>query len=91
VTENLLNQVRLLLGDVLGLGPRASQLTAKTALLGSLPELDSMAVATILAAMEERFSIAIDDSQISADVFQTLGSLTDFVQSHLADIGAAAK
>jgi acyl carrier protein len=89
VTEDLLNQVRQLLGDVLGLGPRGAHLTAETALLGSLPELDSMAVATILAAMEERFGIAIDDSQISADIFQTLGSLTDFVQSYFANQGAA--
>jgi acyl carrier protein len=91
VTESLLNQVRLLLGDVLGLGPRASALTAQTALLGSLPELDSMAVATILAAMEERFGIVLDDSQISADIFQTLGSLTAFVRAHLADTSAAAE
>jgi acyl carrier protein len=91
VTENLLNQVRLLLGDVLGLGARAGALTAQTALLGSLPELDSMAVATILAALEERFGIVLDDSQISADVFQTLGSLTTFVQGQLADMSAAAE
>jgi acyl carrier protein len=85
VTENLLNQVRQLLGDVLGLGPRATDLTAETALLGSLPELDSMAVATVLTAMEDRFGMAIDDSLISADIFETLGSLSAFVQSHMPE------
>jgi acyl carrier protein len=77
--EELLSQVRLLLGQVLGLGPRADQLDADTALLGSLPELDSMAVATILTAIEDRFGIVIDESQISADIFETLGSLSQFV------------
>jgi acyl carrier protein len=89
VTEDLLNQVRQLLGDVLGLGPRAAQLTAETALLGKLPELDSMAVATILAAIEERFSITIDDSEVSADIFQSLRSLTQFVQANLDYQGTA--
>jgi acyl carrier protein len=90
VTEDLLNQVRQLLGDVLGLSARAADLTADTALLGSLPELDSMAVATVLTAMEDRFGITIDDSLISADIFETLGSLSAFVQSHVPDRSYAA-
>ncbi len=90
VKEDLVGDVRQLLGQVLGLGPRADQLTAETALLGSLPELDSMAVATILTAVEERFGILIDDNLISAGIFETLGSLSAFVDDHLSAQGAAA-
>jgi acyl carrier protein len=88
--EDLMSDVRHLLGHVLGLGNRAAQLEAGTALLGSLPELDSMAVATILTAIEERFGILIDDNNISADIFETLGSLTQFVGGHLRTESATA-
>jgi hypothetical protein len=44
-------------------------------LLGSLPELDSMAVVTLIGALEEHFGIMVDDDDISASTFATLGSL----------------
>ena len=50
-----------------------------TLLLGHLPELDSMAVVTVITSIEEEFDIVIEDDEISADVFESLGSLTDFV------------
>jgi len=74
-----LDQVKTLLIDVLGLGPAGQSLNADSPLLGSLPELDSMAVVTLIGALEEQFGIAIDDDDISASTFATLGSLADFV------------
>jgi acyl carrier protein len=71
--------VKNILTEVLGLGQRGAALTADTALLGGLPELDSMAVATVLTALEEKFDILIDDGELSAETFDTLGSLTQFV------------
>jgi acyl carrier protein len=50
-------------------------------LLGSLPELDSMAVVSVMGALEEHFDIAISDDDISASTFETLGSLAAFVAS----------
>jgi acyl carrier protein len=78
-----LEQVRSLLGEVLQLGERKNQLQPSTPLLGSLPELDSMAVATVIAGMEERFGIMIEDDEIDAEVFRTVGTLTDFVDRKL--------
>jgi acyl carrier protein len=86
----LIDEMRQLLGEVLGLKDRAALLTADTELLGSLPELDSMAVATVLAAIEERFGVTIDDSQMSAEIFTTLGHLTDFLATLLPARGTAA-
>lgn len=74
-----LDQVKTLLIDVLDLGPAGQSLSADSPLLGSLPELDSMAVVTLIGALEEQFGIAIDDDDISASTFATLGSLADFV------------
>jgi acyl carrier protein len=58
-------------------------LTENTRLLGALPELDSMAVVTILTAFEENFGFAIDDDEISADTFATFGTLAEFVERKL--------
>lgn len=77
-------QVRSVLRDTLQLGARGDKLTRSTALLGSLPELDSMAVITVIGALEERFGISVDDDDISAETFATLGSLADFVDQKLS-------
>jgi acyl carrier protein len=61
-------------------------LTADTALLGSLPELDSMAVVNLLLALEEHFGITVDDDEISARHFATVGTLSGFVQAKLAGV-----
>jgi acyl carrier protein len=74
-----LEEVKNLLIDVLNLGPAGQALTADSPLLGSLPELDSMAVVTLIGALEEHFGIVVDDDDISASTFATLGSLAGFV------------
>ena len=77
-------EVRNILAQSLQLGARADQLSADSPLLGAIPELDSMAVVMILTAMEELFGFSVDDDEISADTFQTLGTLTTFVEQKLA-------
>lgn len=76
--------VKTILSQTLQLGPRIDALTMESPLLGALPELDSMAVVSILTALEEYFGFSVDDDEISADTFATLGSLTNFVESKLA-------
>lgn len=79
-----LNEVRNILTDVLNLGAAGETLTADSPLLGSLPELDSMAVVSLIGALEEHFGIMVDDDEISASTFETLGSLAAFVAGKLA-------
>ena len=79
-----LEDVRDLLTDVLNLGPAGKALTAESPLLGAIPELDSMAVVSVIAALEDRFGIVIDDDDISASTFETLGSLAAFVEQKAA-------
>ena len=75
-----LNEVRNIVTDVLNLGAAGASLDAGSPLLGSLPELDSMAVVSLIGALEEQFGIMVDDDEISASTFATLGSLAAFVQ-----------
>jgi acyl carrier protein len=51
-----------------------------TRLLGEIAELDSMALLGLLTRVEERFDVRIDDSRIEAAIFETVGSLTRFVE-----------
>lgn len=75
--------VKQILAQTLQIGPRADALTARSPLLGALPELDSMAVIGILTTLEEHYGFVVEDDEISADTFATLGSLTTFVEQKL--------
>lgn len=63
------------------LGPSypPSFFTERTPLLGSIPELDSMAVVGILTAIEEELGITIPDDEISAETFATFADLESFI------------
>lgn len=78
-----LEEVKNIVADVLSLGAARSTMDAHSGLLGSVPELDSMAVVNLIAALEDHFGILVDDDEISASTFETLGTLARFVQQKL--------
>ena len=78
---NLLTEVNKVLDNVLSLGGRGMQFNPDTPLLGAIPELDSMAVVTLINGMEDRFGVSVDDDEISGDTFASVGSLLAFVQA----------
>lgn len=80
-----IDQVKAVLGQTLNLDGRDRSFTAATPLFGSLPELDSMAVLQVIMALEERFGMTIDDDDVTAETFETVGSLTAFVDRKLGD------
>jgi acyl carrier protein len=75
--------VKAVVVETLGVEDRADALDATTPLLGSMPELDSMAVLELMLELEQRFGITIEGEDISAEVFETLASLAEFVDSKL--------
>jgi acyl carrier protein len=79
------DQVKALLNEVLQLGGRSDNWDLDTPLLGSVQELDSMAVVGIITALEEDFGLTIADDEIDGNVFATLGSLIAFVEQKLAE------
>jgi acyl carrier protein len=76
---NNLELIKTILRDTLNLGDRADRLTAESPLLGGLPEFDSMAVVSVVTMIEDQLGVSVDDDELSADVFATVGSLADFV------------
>ena len=79
----MLQDVKQVIGDALQLGDRTDLLEADTRLLGNIPELDSMAVVVVITALEEHFGFIVDDDEISADTFATVGTLWSFVDQKL--------
>lgn len=75
------DHVRSILDDILGIGPeRAAALDHESGLFGTIPELDSMAVANLLTEMEDRLDIVIDDDEIEGEIFETFGGLVRFAK-----------
>ena len=80
----LLDEVKTVVGRALQLGNRVQGMNESSALLGAIPELDSIAVVNVITALEEHFDITVADDEIGAAAFETLGSLTRFVEGKLA-------
>jgi len=81
---NTLDTIRTVLIDTLELTQQPADLQRDTPLFGALPELDSFGVVQLVAEVEERFDITIDDDEFGAELFETVGTLTDFVDAKRA-------
>lgn len=75
--------VKAVVVSSLGVEERADAIDADTPLLGSLPELDSMAVLVLVHDLEQEFGITVEDEDLSADIFDSLRSLATFVDRKL--------
>jgi acyl carrier protein len=83
ISMDTLTRLTRILRDTLML-ETSDRLGPDTRLLGAMPGFDSMAVVSLLTALEEEFGITVEDDEMSADVFETLGSLEKFVNDKLA-------
>ena len=83
MTMDVTQEVLRVLDEVLSLNGRSGTFTRDTPLLGAIPELDSMAVVTLITALEDQFGLVVDDDDIDGSTFATVGSLVDFVGGKL--------
>ena len=72
-----------ILDEILSLNGRALGFSRETPLLGAIPELDSMAVISLITALEERLGLTVEDDEIDGGTFATVGTLVDFVSAKL--------
>ena len=77
------NELCNMLSDILQLSN--TTLDKHTALLGDLPEFDSLTIITILTTLEKKHQITIEDNEISGKLFMTVGTLWDFIQAKKAN------
>ena len=78
-----LGELKGLVATILQIGDRLDNQGADDALLGGVPEFDSMAVVSILTVIEENYGLMIEDDDVSAEAFETLGSLLEFVNARI--------
>lgn len=64
----------------LQLGEKADSMGRDTQLLGGFPEFNSLTITAIITSIEEELDCDIDDAEISAEIFETIGSLADFIE-----------
>ncbi len=84
--QNTEQAVRDIIRDILGVSQaRVDAFTNDTALFGSLPELDSMAVANLLTELEDRLGIVIDDDEVDGEMLEDFGSLVGFCHKKVAE------
>ena len=81
-SEDTLDRVKIVIVKTLKIDDRADRLEASTELFGSMPELDSMAVVALAVALEREFDFEIDDEDFTGEVFETIGTLAEFVEQH---------
>ena len=84
MVDEILNGVKSVLVQTLGLSSQEDNLNAEFALLGVLSELDSMSVVAVIAGLEDYFAISVDDDDVVAEVFSTVGTLVNFVSEKLS-------
>lgn len=77
-----LDEIKNLVAKTLSIEDRIDSIDASTPLLGEMPELDSLAVVEIAAGIEAKFHFQVDDTNLTAEVFETLGSLAAFVDAN---------
>ena len=69
--------------EALGLAEDEIELSSDSRILGAIPEFDSMALVAVLTGVEEQFGFRVEDEEISAETFETLGTLAAFVSGKL--------
>jgi acyl carrier protein len=77
-------EVLRVLDEVLSLGGRALRFDADTPLLGAVPELDSMAVVSVVTTLQDRLGVGFHDDDIDGQSFRTVGALVRLVDERLA-------
>lgn len=78
MSEEIKERVRKLVSQSVGGEYRDKPIPDGMKLIGNL--LDSMAVNSLIVALEEEFGFAFEDEDLSAEAFETVESLSDLVR-----------
>ena len=66
--------------------PESEPLTEDTYLMGGFPEFNSLTITTLIVDIEESVGCEVADDEISGDIFETVGSLSAFVEQKMKEI-----
>lgn len=60
------------------------QLTADTEVLGNFPQFNSLTIVSVIGSIEDELDCVIDDDDITADIFVTVGDLAEFIAARMS-------
>lgn len=72
-----------ILADALQLGSKVESFDRHTELAGALPELNSLTIVSIITAIEEQLDCTVDDEELEMEIFETVGTLADFIETKI--------
>lgn len=58
-------------------------LSRETVLLGGFPEFNSLTIVTLTMQIEESLDCEIDDDELSSEMFETVGTVADFIEKKM--------
>jgi acyl carrier protein len=61
-------------------------LARETPLIGKGLGLDSVGILELVVGIEEEFDVVLDDSEISLELFECIGSLSDYISKKSHDL-----
>ena len=85
LTKEILQLTKEILQTTLQLGAQADALTRETPLMGHFPQLNSLTVMGIISEIEAQTGCAIDDQEISSEIFDSVGTLATFIQQKMSN------
>ena len=70
-----IEQVLDVLAESLDSSVPVHEMNEDARLFGAVPELDSMAIVSVITSIEQKFGISFNDDELDAEIFETVGSL----------------
>ena len=75
--------IKQLLIETLSLDIQPVEMDYDALLLGDIPEFDSMAIVSVITALEENYGFTSADDELTAEVFESIETVVEFVQEHM--------
>lgn len=82
-STNVEEKVKKVITDRLKLNVNTEKISKETPLIGKGLGLDSVGVLELVVGLEQEFDIMFDDSEMNIELFENIGSLTNYVSSKL--------
>ena len=80
------NRIKTVIKKRLKLKVKMGELSKDTPLIGKGLGLDSVGVLELVVGLEEEFNIMFEDSEISIELFENIGSLANYINEKLTEL-----
>ncbi|MCX5886349.1 MAG: phosphopantetheine-binding protein [Proteobacteria bacterium] len=83
---NIENRIKKVIKKRLKLKVNTGEISKDTPLIGKGLGLDSIGVLELVVGLEEEFNIMFEDSELNIELFENIGSLTNYINKKLTEL-----